>query len=110
MTKSFNKFKKTCFSLIFGPFSQISRQNFFSRKSGSVTHNLRCVSGTMPKFRKSSYTIPRKRLDRRTDRRTEGRTGPILQDPSGYRRCPKTVLTSTAHILRKANQYKLQQN
>ena len=74
MAKSFNKFKKSCFWPIFGPFSQIWGQKFFSRKSGSVTHNFIWVSNTIPKFRKTNDAIPRKPLDRRTDGSTDGRT------------------------------------
>ena len=76
MTKFFNKFKKPCFWPIFVPFSQFWWQKFFSRKSGSVTHNFIWVSqlhiGLPPQnLEKTKDTIQRKRPDRRKDGRTD---------------------------------------
>ena len=70
MTKFSNK--KPRFWPILGPFSQFWGKKNFPRKSGSVTHNFIWVSSTMPNFRKTNDTIPRKCLDRRTGRTMEG--------------------------------------
>ena len=53
MNKFFNKFNKSCFWPIFGPFSQFSGQIIFFRKSCSATHKFIWFSSTKPKFRKN---------------------------------------------------------
>ena len=73
MTKFFNKLKKPCFWPILGPFSQFLGQKFFSRKSGSVTHNFIWVSSTMPKFRKN-WWYNSKKTPRQTEGRNDGQT------------------------------------
>ena len=68
MTKSFNKFKKPCFWPIFGPFSQILRQNFFSPENRALSRTTSDgFLALCQNSEKTSDTIPRKRLDRRTD-------------------------------------------
>ena len=57
MTKFFNMFKKPCFWPIFG-------EKFFSRKSGSVTHNINGFLALCQNFEKTNDTILRKCLDR----------------------------------------------
>ena len=57
MTKFFNMFKKPCFWPIFGG-------KFFSRKSGSVTHNVSGFPALCQNFQKTNDTIPRKCPDR----------------------------------------------
>ena len=42
-------------------------------KFGSVMHSFISISSTMPKFRKTNDTIPRKHLDRQTDERIDRR-------------------------------------
>ena len=78
MTKFSNKLKKPCFWPIFGPFSQFLGKNFFSGKSGSVTHNFTSHSSIMPKFRKHLWhnfkKMPQQTEGQKTDGRTEGRT------------------------------------
>ena len=66
MTKFINLFKKHCFWRIFGPFSQFWGQNFFSRKSVSVTHNFIWVSSIMPRYNS-------KKRPGQTEGQTEGR-------------------------------------
>ena len=65
MTKFFI-FKKPCFWPIFPIFGT---KNFFLENS-AVTH-FTWVFSTMPKFRKTNDTIPRKCPDRRKDERTD---------------------------------------
>ena len=55
MTKFYNKFKKPCFWLIFGPFfhfPNLGAKKFFLENT-AVTHNLIWVSSTRPKFKKN---------------------------------------------------------
>ena len=81
MTKFSNKLKNA----VFAPFSQFLGQKKFPEKSSSVTHNFTWNSSQ--NLEKVNDTIPRKHLDRqdrRSDRRMEGRTDPILWEPSGY--------------------------
>ena len=64
MTKFFNKFKKPCFGLFLG-------QDFFSRKSGSVTLNSNRFLAPYQNLEKTNVT--RKRPERRKDRQKDGR-------------------------------------
>ena len=70
MTNFSNKLKKPCSWPIFSP---IFLGRKFARKSGSVTHNFTWDSSTMPNFRKTNDTIPRKSLGRRKGGRTDRR-------------------------------------
>ena len=72
MTKVFFKFKKPYFWPLFDPLTRFLEQNrFFPKNSGSVTHNFKTVSSTMPKLRKSKDPISRKYPDRQQDGRTD---------------------------------------
>ena len=69
MTKSFNKFKKPCFWLIFGPFSQIlGQKNFFPENPALSRTTSYGLLAPCQNSEKTNDTIPRKRLDGRTDR------------------------------------------
>ena len=87
MTKCFNKFKKPYFWPIFGPFSDFRAKTFFPENPAlSCTTSYGFLASCQNSEKTNDTTISRKRLGRRTDGRTKGRTDPILQDSSGYRR------------------------
>ena len=118
MTKFSNKLKKPCFWPILGPFSQFWGKKIFPENPALSRTTSYEFLATCQISEKTNDTIPRKRLDRRT----EGRTDPILQDPSGYHRglnkysqyslsVPSKIVTRTAlsyHIaVINSNQYKV---
>ena len=71
MTKLFNAFKKPCFWIIFGPFSQL--ENIFPENVDlSCTFSYRFLAPCQ-NLEKINDTIPRKRLDRQKDRQKDGR-------------------------------------
>ena len=59
---------------VFGLFSILVVEIFFSRKSGFVTHNFIWVSSIMPKFRKNKW-YNSKKMPWQTERWMEGRWG-----------------------------------
>ena len=90
MTKFINIFKKPCFWHIFGPFSQFLGQKKFFPENPALS----CTTSysTMPEFKKTTDTIPRKcparqkkgRMDRRMDR--PNFIGPFRQPPGVEKR------------------------
>ena len=88
MTKFSNKLKKPCFWLIFWLFFSIlgHKKYIFSENPGSSRTNSYEFLTSCQISEKTYDSIPRKCLGRRTGGRTEGRTDPILWDPSSYRR------------------------
>ena len=86
MPKFSNKFKEPCFWPVLGPFSQFFGQKKFSWKIQlchaqlhmGFQHHAKIQEKLMIQFKENAQT------DRRMEGRKDGRTGPILQDPSGY--------------------------
>ena len=83
MTKFSNKLKETLFLAYFGPiFPILGPKRIFPENpdlSRTTSHEILAPCKNLEKI---NDTIPRKRLDRRKD----GRTDPILYDPSRHRR------------------------
>ena len=85
MTKFSNKLKKPCFWPILGPFFQFLGQKTFFSEIPALSRTTSYEFQALCQILEKTYdAIPRKYLERRMDGRTEGRTNPILLDPSGY--------------------------
>ena len=78
MTNFFNKFKKSCFWPIFGPFSNFGgKKKFFLENLALSRTTSYGFLAPCQNLDKSNDTIPRKHSDRKRNRGTEGRTDPI---------------------------------
>ena len=94
MTKFSNKLKKPCFWPILGPFFQFLGQKTFFSEIPALSRTTSYEFQALCQILEKTYdAIPRKYLERRMDGRTEGRTNPILLDPSGYHWGSKNWLT-----------------
>ena len=91
----FNKFKKSNFWSIFGPFSQFFGQQFFFTENLALSRTISYgFLAPWQKVEKTKDEIPRKRPDGRKDGwKDEGRVDPISKDPSSYRRGSKCRIT-----------------
>ena len=103
MIKFFNKFKKTCFWPIFGPFSQFLGQNFFSPENRDLSHTASCgFLAPCQNLEKTKDKIPRKCPDGRTEGQKDRQT-------LFHSTFPATAvdLKNLMHILVKIRSYKI---
>ena len=92
MTKLFNAFKKPCFWIIFGPFSQL--ENIFPENVDlPCTFSYRFLAPCQ-NLEKINDTIPRKRLDRQKDRQKDGRNNRLYASLPAITGDPKNILVS----------------
>ena len=96
MNKFSHKLEKPCFWQILGPFSQFLGQKNFSWKIRLYHAQLHMGFQRHAKIQKKLTTQFKENA--RTDRRTEGRTDPILQDLSGYRRGSNKLFIIIIHL------------
>ena len=74
----------------FGHFTQFRGKKKFSSENPAQSRTTLYELLAPCQISEKTYdTIPIKYLDRRMNGKTEGRTDPILQDPSGYRQGSK---------------------